>query len=188
MAIIPFIIAILFGITFLGFAIYQIKTGKAVSKADDPHEDPRECGFLFLILAFMAFGLAFVMLSQAFKFPDSVDTIFMFVSMIFAFVACFIIFMSGFLGLKNRRIYTIKHDAKFIKHNIKLQKLVIKFYKFVGISEILLAISGLCAFILPQLGLVPPKYIGIICMTPIIWGMCISFAMVMISISAKKKK
>ena len=188
MVSISFIISILFGITFLSFAIYQIKTGRAVSKAEDPHEDPRECGFLFLILAFMAFGLTFVMLPQSFKFSDFANTALMFISIIFAFVACLIIFMSGFLGLRNHRIYTIKHDSKFIKHNIKLQKLVIKFYKFVGISEILLAVSGLCAFILPQLGLVPLKYIGIVCVTPMIWGMCISFVMVIISIAAKKKK
>ncbi len=142
------IFAIIFGVigaAFLGWGIYQIKTGKMVAKRRyPPIDEPREVGHLFVYLGILGStaGLNFL-----FWWLDSLDVFAslhtvidipsMFAMLVIATVICgeILLVALGVYDLVKKRIY-------FIKTTIKTRSSIKKYYRPMGIAKIAAGLSA----------------------------------------------
>lgn len=103
------IFLIIFGILFLGWGLYQIKTGKMVAKRKQPTiDEPREVGVLFSLL-----GILLFILSLPTYFHDKPKDDRSLLSVIYLVgIAIFLIFFIYVFvyNLKNHRLFAIKKD------------------------------------------------------------------------------
>lgn len=131
--IITVVLALLFGIAFFSWGVYQIKTGKMVAKrAKKPVDEPKQVGILFLFVSLACFWVTYVCSMNYFKIEPAP-----LVSLIFAAVELGFCLTAAIYGLTKKRIFGFKNTNKIAKY-------VKKYYIAVNIS-LLVAMTGILA-------------------------------------------
>lgn len=153
--IFPIIIA-LFGACFIGWGIYQIKTGKMVARrVKHAVDEPREAGLAFVVLGLnLIFFLAPFLFSATTSFTPY-DSVGLFANMLAIkstpILACintaFFVIMA-ICGFRNHRIFAIK-DTKETKSSTQ------KFFKSIAIVALLRALLFPVEQLLQLLALLP---------------------------------
>ena len=134
--IIPAVIALVFGIAFLCWGIYQVKTGKMVAKRKGYSVDePREVGVLFIYLGILGLVLSVNVARHIWgsAVPEIVSQIISYGCLTVGLIGPLILFLAGLYNLKNHRIFSLKTAPK-TRRSIK------KYYPIVAISQI---VSGI---------------------------------------------
>lgn len=136
------IISAVIGVAFLGWGIYQLKTGKMVAKRSKyPVDEPRQVGVLFLMLSFVAFWFTVVAgfneLIPNFDIAIANYILMIALSIFVVSIVCY--------GLKKHRIFGVKNTANVAKY-------VKKYYVIVNLTFLLCLIDGLamnffCAYL-----------------------------------------
>lgn len=129
------IITLIFGIAFLGWGIYQIKTGKIVAKhAKNTVDEPRQVGVFFIFISFIGFWATYICTAKFFE----IDTIPV-VNIIFVAVEMGFLTTAAIYGLVKKRIFGFKNTAKISK-NVK------KYYVVINLSMLVAMLATLTLF------------------------------------------
>ena len=128
-------ITFLFGVAFLLWGIYQIKTGKMIAKrARNTVDEPKQVGALFIFVSLIGFWIAYMFLMTFLSIePISIVSI-AFMAIEVSFVAATAIY-----GLINKRIFGFKKTPK-------VNKLVKKYYAAVNIAMLAVVASIVMLF------------------------------------------
>ena len=128
-----------FGIAFLSWGIYQVKTGKMVAKnTKNPIDEPKQVGMLFIMLSLAAFFITFVQLKIILSLTLGADFV----------ILCYILGLSEFSFLLAAAIYGFKNHRIFgIKNTGSLKKLSEKFSSIFNFSLVLISLGILILYI-----------------------------------------
>ena len=129
------IITLLFGLAFLSWGIYQIKTGKMVAKrAKNPVDEPKQVGMLFIYVSLVGFWLTYIFMT-AFLSADPAPAI----SIIFMAISAGFVMTAAIYGLIRKRIFGIKNTVKVAKN-------VRKHYATVNVATLIMVLAFLTLF------------------------------------------
>ena len=129
------ILTLLFGVAFLSWGIYQIKTGKMVAKrVKNTVDEPKQVGVIFVFVSLIGFWLAYNYLVLFFSSDPSV--IF---NLLFAAIEIGFVTTAAIYGLIKKRIFGFKNTGK-IKKNVS------KYYLVVNVAMLISVLSVFALF------------------------------------------